>query len=713
MHGRRISDSGAATTTRPTNEEISHRAMSVGDGKPSGATENGTIGEPMPRKRLVATGRVTCRWLYNQAQASRGIILIDTRPLAEYEEDTIPSAISVPPMPQCRTLEDVEEGISEDQRYLFSSKKRKLRDVVLFGDAVKMNSNSPKNDGSDGTCWLQQLEKLITADGQVMSVKTLTDGFLTFKYRYPFFTTSAILDEMSTLARTQSGTHNVNYPNEILDGFLFLGNMWHAQSKKVIRHLGITHIVNASLDIENVFEHDGVKYHEVKIKDRVESDISTFFDSTYAFIESAKRMQHARVLVHCTQGISRSATLVIMYLMRAHHWSLVTAVNYALASRGVVYPNQGFMRCLMQDEFRQYKGNSLTPDEVDILLQHQIPDRPIPLQIHDQKSETCSKCCKVFGLLEWKHRCSHCRKEYCSKCTSTRLAIFERERESNPYEEIRRGRRVCDSCVRRLWEINLPRPRKSSRSLRGMRTKQLYVNSMSTFGKQVCITYFEGTDNQVILDLITIRFDVQTNQIVDIATDTGDPVQDLISLPDDSVVMISVGNAGVQDVPQRQKLTNGYGRRYQALRDHNAALKDHIEIGERLSRGRFSSEGNMVSLMDQTEREETRRSNSFHLDRPAEFSAQPAIDPKQAETKFRELWNLSFPSLGLIDRSELLSIQNPMLLTDVMLGISGVASGATTLQSFEARLSELGYLDHDRELVMRLLKRSLTTKAAV
>lgn len=111
--------------------------------------------------------------------------------------------------------------------------------------------------------------------------------------------------------------------------------MWHAQSQQVIQHLGITHIVNATLDMGNVFQEKGILYHE--IKDKVEVDITPYFDSTYAFIESAKRRQHGRVLVHCTQGISRSATLVIMYLMRAHHWSLVTAANYALRNRGVVF----------------------------------------------------------------------------------------------------------------------------------------------------------------------------------------------------------------------------------------------------------------------------------------------------------------------------------------------------------------------------------------
>lgn len=674
-----------------------------------------------PTKRHVRTGRVNCRWLYNQAQASRGMILIDTRPREAFELDSIPSAISIPPMPQCRTLSDVEDGMLDEQRYFFSLPKRKLRDVVLFGDAVRLgtSASSPTNSNynnhhNSAQSWLEQLERLIIDDGTVTSIKILTDGFLTFKYRYPFFTTSAMLDELivegNGLSRTHSGTHHLNYPNEILDGFLFLGNMWHAQSLQVIRHLGITHIVNASLDTENMFATDGVAYQEVKIKDRPDADITAFFDATFAFIESAKRTHHGRVLVHCTQGISRSATLVIMYLMRAHQWSLVTAVNYALACRGVVYPNQGFIKALMAEEFRLYKGNSLTVDEVDTLLQHQIPDRPIPLQMQDEKSENCAHCRKLFGLLEWKHRCGYCRKDFCSKCTSTRLAMTEREKESSPADEARRGRRVCDCCVSRLWKINLPKPRKGLQ-LRFSRCKHLNINSMSTFGKPVCISYFKGTDSQTILDVMKIRFELQRNQIMDISSETGEPVRDLAALPDEAVVLISIGKAGnVQDHARRLKQAP-YGRRYQLLKEYEAERQRNAL----LQRNRFSSEGNVEGLMERT-RLDIRRSNSFHLEKSSEMLPEgaPASEPEleSIEAKFRELWNLSFPSIRLIKRTDLLAIKNPLILTDVMLAISSLSCGAMSLASLDATLTELGHSEEDRAFVIGLVEKALGSKKA-
>ena len=139
---------------------------------------------------------------------------------------------------------------------------------------------------------------LLVEEGLVTSVRYMEDGFTTFQFRYPFYTTLFLFDALNNyeehgnfLGRTQSGTHNVNYPNEILDGFLFLGNMWHAQSSSVIRNLGITHIVNASLDTDNIFDEAGVIYHEVKIKDDVKANIAPHFESTYNFIENAKKVR--------------------------------------------------------------------------------------------------------------------------------------------------------------------------------------------------------------------------------------------------------------------------------------------------------------------------------------------------------------------------------------------------------------------------------------
>jgi len=52
------------------------------------------------------------------------------------------------------------------------------------------------------------------------------------------------------------------------------------------------------------------------------------------------------VLVHCKYGISRSATMLIAYLMRRYHWQRDKALEYVKAKRGSVRPNRGFLEQL-------------------------------------------------------------------------------------------------------------------------------------------------------------------------------------------------------------------------------------------------------------------------------------------------------------------------------------------------------------------------------
>lgn len=53
-----------------------------------------------------------------------------------------------------------------------------------------------------------------------------------------------------------------------------------------------------------------------------------------------------RILVHCAVGVSRSATLVLAYLMIQHRMPLVEAIKTVKDHRGII-PNRGFLRQLV------------------------------------------------------------------------------------------------------------------------------------------------------------------------------------------------------------------------------------------------------------------------------------------------------------------------------------------------------------------------------
>nr|KAF6424798.1 dual specificity phosphatase 13 [Molossus molossus] len=93
---------------------------------------------------------------------------------------------------------------------------------------------------------------------------------------------------------------------------LFLGDAYAARDRSRLTQLGITHVVNVAA---------------------------------------------GRVLVHCAMGVSRSATVVLAFLMIYENMTLVQAIQKVQAHRDIC-PNSGFLRQL------QVLDNRLRRDSV-------------------------------------------------------------------------------------------------------------------------------------------------------------------------------------------------------------------------------------------------------------------------------------------------------------------------------------------------------------
>mmetsp|Transcript_12632 Transcript_12632/g.25767 ORF Transcript_12632/g.25767 Transcript_12632/m.25767 type:complete len:266 (+) Transcript_12632:1642-2439(+) len=136
-------------------------------------------------------------------------------------------------------------------------------------------------------------------------------------------------------------------------GHLFLGSQFGAVDQQCIRSLGIQHVVNCtagSMKVENKFASEGVSYSNFELHDKIGENALPSIEKSYEVIAPLES-SGKRVLVHCSAGLSRSATIVLGYLMKAKAMSMREAVEVATEGRGrMLQCNASFWSALLQWE---------------------------------------------------------------------------------------------------------------------------------------------------------------------------------------------------------------------------------------------------------------------------------------------------------------------------------------------------------------------------
>jgi dual specificity phosphatase 12 len=91
---------------------------------------------------------------------------------------------------------------------------------------------------------------------------------------------------------------------------------------------------------------DGIHLCRIYIEDCCDEDIAQYFDGANQFIRYHLDKGH-NVLVHCTEGVSRSATIVISFIRNLHrHWTAEEAIEFVRQAAPHINPNPGFLKQL-------------------------------------------------------------------------------------------------------------------------------------------------------------------------------------------------------------------------------------------------------------------------------------------------------------------------------------------------------------------------------
>jgi hypothetical protein len=178
-------------------------------------------------------------------------------------------------------------------------------------------------------------------------------------------------------------------PNHI-DSHIYLGSARCASSLSILQELNITHVLVIGTGLSCHFPQE-VSYLHIEIEDEENQDIGKHFMKAIHFLEHGEHLQvdeeeggavlseglypsgdlseglysagsfssapsfssyvasssfkreRGNVLVHCYAGVSRSASIVIAYLMHKHKISLLDAMKLVKSKRSCISPNVGFL----------------------------------------------------------------------------------------------------------------------------------------------------------------------------------------------------------------------------------------------------------------------------------------------------------------------------------------------------------------------------------
>ncbi|ELR15092.1 dual specificity phosphatase, catalytic domain containing protein [Acanthamoeba castellanii str. Neff] len=97
---------------------------------------------------------------------------------------------------------------------------------------------------------------------------------------------------------------------------LFIGAQEAATNRDGLAAHNVRHILNVATGIPNAFPND-YTYRTVAMRDDEETQLRPSLDQCFQFIDEAMATGGG-VLVHCNAGVSRSASVVIAYLMHKH-----------------------------------------------------------------------------------------------------------------------------------------------------------------------------------------------------------------------------------------------------------------------------------------------------------------------------------------------------------------------------------------------------------
>lgn len=103
-------------------------------------------------------------------------------------------------------------------------------------------------------------------------------------------------------------------PTHIVDN-IYLGSAFNAASNSTLKTYDIKLVINVTAEISEYFPEDVITYKKYPIYDDNDDSIIDIIPKAYQDIINFQQNDQGNILIHCYMGRSRSASILIYYLM--------------------------------------------------------------------------------------------------------------------------------------------------------------------------------------------------------------------------------------------------------------------------------------------------------------------------------------------------------------------------------------------------------------
>jgi len=169
--------------------------------------------------------------------------------------------------------------------------------------------------------------------------------------------------------------------SEIIPG-LWLGAFTAAVDHEFLKQHKISHVLSVLETPPTV--PDNITHRYMYIVDALHGSLLPLLPEAFEFIETGLK-NGTGVLVHCMAGVSRSASVVIGYLMKSEKKSWIEVSQFVRTRRDVISPGMGFELQIKHFEKMNYQITGQTPEHQEYHEKYTISGKFDPVLFWKEK----------------------------------------------------------------------------------------------------------------------------------------------------------------------------------------------------------------------------------------------------------------------------------------------------------------------------------------